>query len=191
MSDCRLPVVLVHRTQIFLRRRQAPLTLPTKSKEGQLELAVPHRRNGNGVLSSVSKRSLAFLSCDAAAPIPAHQGLLTVRRRPAKLVDGGHASAPPTIDEVVPRSTVGPLHHAAARCGSPHRSGEDWLLRREPGVAAEQDQMPPRVRLSEMRLDRRPIFRRQAPDDFRNTPVLAGFGQFKRPIDCRCHGSRR
>ena len=61
------------------------------------------------------------------------------------------------------------------------------LLSGEPGVAAEQDQLTPRIRLGEVRFDRGAILRGQAPDDFRNAAVLTGFGQFKRAINCRCH----
>jgi len=65
------------------------------------------------------------------------------------------------------------------------------LLSGEPGVAAEQDQLPPGVRLGEVRFEDRPVAGRQVPEDLGDAAVLARLGQFKRPIDCRCHASVR
>ena len=65
------------------------------------------------------------------------------------------------------------------------------LLSGEPGVAAEQDQLPPSIGLGEVRFEGRPVLGRQMPEYLGDTPVLAGFGQLKGTIDCGCHASRR
>ena len=65
---------------------------------------------------------------------------------------------------------------------------ERLLLGRQPGVAAEQDQLPPGVGLGQVCFENWPVVGRQVPEYFGNASVLTRFGQFKRPIDCRCHG---
>ena len=65
------------------------------------------------------------------------------------------------------------------------------LLGRQPGVAAEQDQLPPSIGLGKMRFENGPVRGREVPKYFRNAAVLTRFGQLKRPIDCRCHPSGR
>jgi hypothetical protein len=60
-------------------------------------------------------------------------------------------------------------------------------LRRKPRVAAEQDELPPSVGLSKMRLDRRPILTRQMAKDFSDAAVLTGSRQLECAIYCRCH----
>jgi hypothetical protein len=42
-----------------------------------------------------------------------------------------------------------------------------------------------------MRFENWPVLGRKVPEYFSNAAVLTRFGQFKRPIDCRCHESRR
>jgi hypothetical protein len=42
-----------------------------------------------------------------------------------------------------------------------------------------------------MRFENWPVPGRKVPEYFSNAAVLTRFGQFKRPIDRRCHASRR
>ena len=86
-----------------------------------------------------------------------------------------------------------PLSLAAERSPSPLLRNREVLdlLRRQPGVAAEEDQLPPGVGLGEMRFEDRAVLGREMPEYLGNTAVLTRFGQLKRAIDCRCHESRR
>jgi len=58
-------------------------------------------------------------------------------------------------------------------------------LHRQPGVAAEQDQLPASVGLSEVRFDRVPVLWREVAKHFGHAAVLAGPSQFECAINCR------
>jgi len=47
------------------------------------------------------------------------------------------------------------------------------LLRRQPGVAAKQDQLPPSVRLGEVRFEHWPVAGGKMPEYLRDAAVLA------------------
>ena len=65
------------------------------------------------------------------------------------------------------------------------------LLRGQPGVAAKQDQLPPSIGLGEVRFEHWPVVGGKMPEYLGDASVLARLGQFKRPIDRRCHASVR
>ena len=65
------------------------------------------------------------------------------------------------------------------------------LVGGKPSIATEQDELSARTGLGELRFHRLPVLDRQAADDLRNAAALTGFGQIKRPINCRSHRSHR
>jgi hypothetical protein len=52
-------------------------------------------------------------------------------------------------------------------------------LGRQPGIAAEKNQLSARIGLSQVRFENRPVVGRQVPEYFGNAPVLARLCQFE------------
>src|SRR5437764_5102257 len=92
------------------------------------------------------------------------------------------------IDEVASTAPPLPLNSDVRPAGSTNAPWTGELLRREPRLAAHEDEFSSRVGLRQVNFDACPVFGWQTADDFRNAAVLTGSGQFKRPLNCRCRG---
>jgi hypothetical protein len=64
-------------------------------------------------------------------------------------------------------------------------------LGRQPGIAAEKNQLSARIGLSQVRFENRPVLSREMAQDFSYASVLTRFGQFECTFDSGRHALDR